>query len=111
MRTLIRNVRRNVVITCVAAAMLGAAAYAAEPAQPPEDPAVAAATLEMQAAELRALADRHDKMGRMHKANAGSSKVNHDNVVRHCDTIAKELRAAAEESESLAREYRKDAGK
>jgi hypothetical protein len=46
-------------------------------------------------------------MGKMHKAGAGSSKVNHDGIVKHCDAIAKNLRAAAAESEALAAEYRK----
>jgi hypothetical protein len=48
-------------------------------------------------------------MARMHKGGAGSSKVNHEGIVKHCDAIAKNLRAAAAESDALAAEYRAEA--
>ena len=77
--------------------MLAAGATAAEPAQ--QDPAAVAATLEQQAAEYRAAADKHEKMGKMHRGGAGSSKVNHEGIVKHCDALVQNLRAAAQESE------------
>jgi len=104
-----RSIHRKAVLALAAAALLGAAAYAADPVQ--EDPAAIATTLEKQAAELRATADKHEHMGKMHKAGVGSSKVNHEGIVKHCDAIVKDLRAAADESEALAKEYRKEAGR
>jgi hypothetical protein len=95
---------RAVVVGMIAAAMLGSAVYAANP--PAEDPAALATTYEKQAADLRASADRHENMARMHKAGAGSSKVNHESIVRHCDKIAEDLRAAAQESDALAKDLR-----
>ena len=103
------GIRKGLLIGMVAAAMLGPAALAAEPAA--ADPAALASTYEKQAADLRALADRHDHMGKMHKGGAGSSKMNHDNVVRHCDKIAQDLRAAAKESDALATTLRDSAKK
>jgi hypothetical protein len=50
-------------------------------------------------------------MAKMHMGGAGSSKVNHDSIVRHCDKIAKDLRAAAQESDDLAKELRANAKK
>ena len=95
--------------TAAAAVMLGTASYAAEPAA--ENPAAQAATLKQQAAEYRARADRHEKMAAMHRGGGGSSKMAHENVVRHCESIAKNLRAAADESEALAEEYKKEAAR
>lgn len=94
--------------TAAAIAILGTAAHAAEPAA---SPAPTAESLKEQAAEYRASAERHEKMAAMHRAGAGSSKMTHDSVVRHCDAIAKNLRAAAEESDALAEEYLKNPGK
>ena len=37
--------------------------------------------------------------------------MNHEGVVNHCDALMQNLRAAAQESEALAAEYRKEAGK
>jgi hypothetical protein len=65
-----------------------------------------ASTYEKQAVELRARADKHDKMAQMHKAGAGSQKTNHESIVRHCENIAKNLRAAADESDALAAELK-----
>ena len=47
----------------------------------------------------------------MHTGGAGSSKVNHEGIVRHCDKIAEDLRAAANESDALAKELRTSAKK
>jgi hypothetical protein len=93
----------------IAAAMLGTVVYAAD--APAEDPAALAATYEKQAVDLRASADKHENMARMHKGGAGSSKVNHEGIVRHCDKIAEDLRAAADESDALAKELRTSAKK
>jgi len=107
MSVIVRSIHKKAFLVLAAAALLGATAYAADPA--PEDPAAMAATLEKQAADLRASADKHENMGKMHKGGAGSAKVNHENIVKHCDAIVKNLRAAATESEALAAEYRKAA--
>ena len=84
----------------VATSLVGAGAFAADPA------ISSSAAYTQQAAELRASAERHEKMAQMHKSGAGSSKVNHDNIVRHCEKIAGELRAAANESDTLAAELK-----
>ena len=96
---------RGTLALAVIAGALMASAYAADP--PQNDPVSTATSLEKQAAEYRAAADRHEKMGQMHHAGAGSSKMNHDSVEKHCEAIAKNLRAAADESDALAAEYRK----
>ena len=93
----------------IAAAMLGSAAFAAD--APAEDPAALAATYEKQAADLRASADKHDSMAKMHRGGAGSSKVNHEGIVRHCEKISQNLRAAAQESDALAATLRESAKK
>jgi hypothetical protein len=105
----VRPFRRNVLLACAAAALLGAVAHAADPAT--EDPAAIAASYEKQAAELRASADKHDNMAKMHRGGAGSSKMNHDSVVQHCKKLSESLRAAAAESDALAAEFRKAAQK
>ena len=89
-----RSLRGTVFLSLVAAALLAAGATAAEPAQ-----------------QDRAAADKHEKMGKMHRGGAGSSKVNHEGIVKHCDALVQNLRAAAQESEALAGEYRKEAAK
>jgi hypothetical protein len=61
--------------------------------------------------DLRATAAKHDTMGSMHHAGAGSSKVNHESIERHCKEIAKNLRAAADESDALAADLRNSAKK
>jgi hypothetical protein len=86
------------------AVMIGSAAYAADTAT--DDPAAQAATYEKQAVDLRATAAKHDAMASMHHAGAGSSKVNHESIERHCKEIAKNLRAAANESDALATDLR-----
>jgi hypothetical protein len=98
------GIRKGVLLGFVAAAMLGSAVYAAEPAA--EDPGALATTYEQQATEFRALADKHDNMARMHRGGAGSSKMNHEGVVKHCEQISKDLRAAAKESDALAAKLR-----
>jgi hypothetical protein len=95
---------RGIILSMVAAVMMSAAAHAAD--APADDPATLAATYEKQAADLRASADRHEHMARMHKGGTGSSKMNHENVVRHCDKIAASLRDAAQESDALAKDLR-----
>ena len=103
------GIKKGLLIGMVAAAMMSSAVYAAD--VPAEDPAALASTYEKQAADLRASADRHDNMAKMHKGGAGSSKVNHEGIVRHCDKIAQNLRAAAQESDALAAELRDSAKK
>jgi hypothetical protein len=98
------GIRKILVLGMIAAAMLGGAASAAD--GPADDPAALASTYEKQAADLRASADKHEKMARMHMGGAGSSKVNHESIVRHCDKIAENLRAAAKESDDLAKDLR-----
>lgn len=107
---LARNLNpRTLVLAFAAATLLAANAYAAEPAR--EDPAVVAATLDKQAADFRATAAKHENMAKMHRGGAGSSKVNHEGIAKHCDKIAENLRSAAKESEELAEEYRKEAAR
>jgi hypothetical protein len=48
-------------------------------------------------------------MAKMHKGGAGSSKLNHAGIVRHCEKIAQHLRAAAQESDALAATLRESA--
>lgn len=103
------GLKKSLVLGMIAAAMLGTAVYAADP--PAEDPAALAATYEKQAADLRASADKHENMARMHKGGAGSPKMNHESIVRHCDKIAEDLRAAAQESDALAKDLRDSAKK
>ena len=100
---------KGMLLGILAAAMLGSSALAAD--APADDPAALAMTYEKQAADLRASADRHDNMAKMHKGGAGSSKVNHDAIVRHCEKIAQNLRAAAKESDALAAALREGAKK
>jgi hypothetical protein len=92
---------KKLVAAIVTAAMLiGGSGFAADTT------AVTSAAYTQQAAGFRADAERHDKMAQMHKAGAGSQKVNHENIVRHCEKIAKDLRAAADESDALAAELK-----
>jgi hypothetical protein len=105
-----RNLKpRTLILALAAATLLVANVYAAEPAG--EDPVAVAATLDKQAADFRATAAKHENMARMHRGGAGSSKVNHEGIAKHCDKIAKDLRSAAKESEELAEQYRKEAAK
>ena len=100
------GIKKGMILGMIAAAMLGSAAYAAE------DPAALAATYEKQAIDLRASADKHDNIAKMHRSgSAGSSKMDHEGIVRHCEKIAKDLRAAAQESDALAAELRSSAKK
>jgi hypothetical protein len=95
---------KRIILGTLAAVMIGAAVHAAD--APADDPAALAASYEKQAVDLRASADKHEDMAKMHKNGAGSSKVNHESIVRHCDKIAEDLRAAAQESDALAKELR-----
>lgn len=89
---------KRILIAVLAAAAIGGTIRAADA------PAPTAATYTQQAATFRAEAERHEKMAQMHRAGAGSQKVNHENIVRHCEKIAQDLRAAADESDALAKE-------
>ena len=109
MRYPVRTITKSLVVALATTALLGTVASAAEPAQ--ENAAAMVATLEKQAADLRDIAARHENMAKMHRGGAGSSKVNHEGIVKHCDAIAKDLRAAAKETDELAAEYRKEAAK
>jgi hypothetical protein len=88
---------------------LASAAWAGEASA--DDPVAMAQTYEKQAAELRAKADKHESMAKMHRGGAGSAKINHENVARHCQKIAENLRSAAQESDALAATLRKGAEK
>jgi hypothetical protein len=95
---------RALAVALLAAAMLCSTLQAAE--TPPEDPAAQAATYSKKAADLRAEADKHEKIAQMHKAGAGSSKTAHESIANHCERLAKQLRTAAEESDAIAAAYR-----
>ena len=103
------GIKKGIVLGMLAATMIGSASYAAD--TPTEDTTAQAATYEKQALDLRATAAKHDTMASMHHAGAGSSKVNHESIERHCKAIAKDLRAAADESDALAAELRSGAKK
>jgi hypothetical protein len=109
MKSARKIIPRTLVLAFAAATLLAANAYAAEPAR--EDPAAVAATLDKQAAEFRATAAKHENMAKMHRGGTGSSKVNHEGIVKHCEKIAEDLRSAAKESEELAAEYRRETAK
>ena len=98
------GIQKGLVLGIIAAAMIGGATHAAD--APADDASALAATYEKQAVDLRASADKHERMAKMHMAGAGSSKVNHESIVRHCDKIAENLRAAAKESDDLAKDLR-----
>ena len=92
----------------VAALGLVSAVRAADTAS--EDPAALAAQYTPQAADLRAKADKHAKWAQMHSAGSGSSKIAHASIAQHCEKIAANLRAAADESDALAATYTELAG-
>jgi hypothetical protein len=96
--------RTGMIVGMLAATMLGVAAYAGDAAA--DDPAAMAQTYEKQAAELRAKAEKHENMAKAHRGGAGSSKMHHESVAKHCDKIAANLRSAADESAALAAELR-----
>ncbi len=76
--------------------------------QTAEDPAAMAAQYTKQAVDLRASANRHADLAKMHRSGlAGSSKTSHESIVQHCEKIASSLNAAATETEALAATYRK----
>ena len=95
---------RRLAIAALAAAILTSAIQAAEPAS--EDPAAQAAMYAKEAADLRASADKHAKVAKMHRSGAGPSKMSHQSIAEHCERLAEKLRAAADESDALAETYR-----
>jgi Mg-chelatase subunit ChlI len=93
----------------VAALWLVSAVRAADTAS--EDPTALAAQYTQQAADLRAKADKHAKLAKMHDAGSvSSSKTAHASIAQHCEKIAANLRAAADESDALAATYSELAG-
>ena len=100
------GIKKGMLLGFIAATMLGTVLHAAETAA--GDPAALATTYEKQATEFRARADQHDNMAKMHRGGAGSSKVNHEDIVKHCEQISKDLRAAAKESDALAATLREE---
>ncbi len=101
MRATLRTLASVAVVTLVATSMVPAS----EPTS--EDPAKLAASYMEQASELRESAEKHAAIARRHSAGGGFSKTAHESVVLHCNRIAENLRAAADESEALAATYRK----
>jgi len=101
------GIKKGIVLGMLTAVMIGSASYAADAST--DDPTALAATYEKQAVDLRATAAKHDTMASMHHTGAGSSKANHESIERHCKEIAKNLRAAADESDALAADLRKSA--
>jgi hypothetical protein len=96
------------VLGAIAAAVLYSTSYAAGIAT--EDPAAQAAYYTKQAVDLRANAEKHAKEAGVHRTGPGGSKMAHDSIVQHCEKIAANLRAAADESDALAQAYRDLAG-
>ena len=103
------RIRKGVLLGMFAAAMMSSAAYTADTTA--DDPAALAATYEKQAVDFRATAEKHENMAKLHRGGAGSSKVNHEGIVSHCNQIAKNLREAAKESDALAAELRSSVNK
>lgn len=102
---------RSLLAALAAAVALLAPVVIASAEEPTDDPAALAATYDKQATELRASAERHAKIARMHRTGAGSSKSAHESIAQHCERIAENLSAAAKESEALANSYRELAKK
>lgn len=105
---------RRLVLSLIPALALISVVRAAEP--PTEDPAALstqyaqeAKQYAQQAADLRAQADKHANIAKMHRAGAGG-KTAHESIVKHCEDIAADLRSAADESDALAATYRELAG-
>jgi hypothetical protein len=105
----ISQIRMGMLAGMLVAAMASVTAYAGD--APADDPAAMAQTYEKQAAELRAKAEKHESMAKAHRGGAGSSKMNHESVAKHCDKIAASLRSAADESAALAAELKAGAKK
>ena len=99
---------RRLLLSLIPAVALISVVRAAEPAT--EDPAAAATQYAQQATNLRAEADKHAKIAQAHRSGAGGSKSAHESIAKHCEKIAKDLRAAADESDALAAPYRELAG-
>ena len=95
---------RGLILAILAATMLVSVLQAADTTS--DDPAAQAAAYSKEAADLRAEADKHDKIARMHKAGAGTSKTAHQSIAQHCEGLAAKLRAAADESDAIAAAYR-----
>jgi hypothetical protein len=93
--------KTGIIAALLAASLVGSSAFATDTTAP------TSAAYAEQATEFRASAERHEKMAQIHKAGgAGSQKSSHENIVRHCEKIAKDLRAAADESDALATELK-----
>jgi len=94
---------RGFVVALIAGAMFVAMAPSAQAA---DEPASLAVTYAKQAADLRASAEKHLAIAKMHEGGAGPSKMQHESIAKHCEAIAKNLQAAAAESDKLAETYR-----
>ncbi len=95
------KMKNGIIAALLAASLVGSGAFATDTTTP------TSASYAQQATEFRASAARHDKLAQLHKAgSAGSQKSGHENIVRHCEKIAKDLRAAADESDALAAELK-----
>jgi len=103
MISLSRSTRR-LLLALFATVMLVPVLQAGE--TPSDDPAAQAETYSKQAADLRASADKHAKIAKMHRAGTGPSKMSHESIAQHCERLAQSLRAAAEESDAIAAAYR-----
>ena len=90
----------------VVALSLVAPVMGAEPAG--ESPAAMAEQYTRQAADLRKSAARHAELAKMHRSGSpAGSKTSHLSIAVHCENIAKNLNAAAAESEAMATIFRK----
>jgi hypothetical protein len=94
---------RALVAALIAGAMLLSMIPAATAA---DDPATLAAAYAKQAADLRASAAKHIAEAKAHRGGAGPSKMQHESIAGHCEALAKNLQAAAVESDALAETYR-----
>ena len=108
-RSIVSVPLRGLLAALLAVLLLSSQAYAVEPSS--DDPAVLAATYSKQAADLRADAEKHANIARMHRGGAGTGKTAHESIAKHCERIAENLRAAAAESDALAAQYRELAKK
>ena len=102
--TSLSSLARRPILALLAAAMLFPALQAAESTS--DDPAAQAEAYSKEATELRADAAKHEKIAKMHSAGAGGPNTAHRSIALHCERLATQLRAAAEESDSIAAAYR-----
>jgi hypothetical protein len=106
---------RRLLLSLIPALALISVVRAAEPAT--EDPAALATQYAQeakqyaqQATHLRAEADKHATIAKAHRSGASGSKTAHESIAKHCEGIAADLRAAADESDALAATFRELAG-